>query len=99
MLSLILVTLTAAAAGLAVWAADRRHDRYGALLLPGISVCAALLTWIGLQMAGAASFESAWLGWAVPVAVGVLAPLVAVVPIGRSRGAADTAERDRILQL
>mgnify|MGYP000066223026 CR=1 FL=1 len=99
MLSLILVTLTAAAAGLAVWAADRHRDRYGVLLLPGIAVCAAILAWIAFQMAGAASFESAWIGWAVPAAVAVLAPLIAAVPIGRKRAAADTAEQDRILRL
>lgn len=99
MLSLILVTLTAVAAGFAVWAADRHRDRYGALLLPGISVCASVLTWVGFQLAGAASFESAWIGWAVPAAVAVLAPLLAVVPVGRRRAAADAAEQDRILRL
>ncbi|MCC3276779.1 MULTISPECIES: hypothetical protein [unclassified Arthrobacter] len=99
MLSLILVTLVALAAGFAVWAADRHRDRYGALLLPGISVVASLLTWLGLQAAGAASFEADWLGWAVPAAVAVLAPMVAAVPIGRSRGAADASETERILRL
>ncbi len=99
MLSLILVTLTAVAAGFAVWAADRQRSRYGALLLPGISVCAALLTWVGLQAAGAASFEADWVGWAVPAAVAVLAPIAAAVPIGRSRGTADAAETERILRL
>ncbi|UWX96369.1 hypothetical protein N2K95_11940 [Arthrobacter zhaoxinii] len=99
MLSLILVTLTAAAAGFAVWAVDRHRALYGALLLPGIAVCAALLTWLALRAAGAASFEADWVGWAVPVAVSILAPIVAAVPIGRSRARADTAETERILRL
>lgn len=99
MLGLILVALTAVAAGFAVWAVDRQRARYGALLLPGISVCAALLTWVGLQAAGAASFEAAWIGWAVPAAVAVLAPIVAAVPIGRSRAASDALETERILRL
>ncbi|MCC9146392.1 MULTISPECIES: poly-gamma-glutamate biosynthesis protein PgsC/CapC [unclassified Arthrobacter] len=99
MLSLILVTLTAVAAGFAVWAADRHRDRYGALLLPGISVGAAVLTWTALQAAGAASFESDWIGWVIPAAVAILAPLVAVVPIGNSRAKADTAESERILRM
>lgn len=99
MLSLVLVTLTAVAAGFAVWAADRQRARYGALLLPGISVTAALITWLVLQVAGAASFESDWIGWAVPAAVAVVAPIVAAVPIGRSRATADAAETERILRL
>ncbi|MCC9203668.1 hypothetical protein [Arthrobacter sp. zg-Y769] len=99
MLSLILVTLTAVAAGFAVWAADRHRALYGALLLPGISVCAALLTWLALRAAGVTGFEADWIGWAVPAAVSVLAPIVAAVPIGRSRAKADTAETERILRL
>lgn len=99
MLSLILVTLAAAAAGFVVWGIDRQRGRYGVLLLPGVAVCAALLTWLALQAAGAASFESAWIGWAVPVSVGILAPAVAAVPIGRHRAAADAAETERILRL
>ncbi|WP_146361349.1 hypothetical protein [Arthrobacter yangruifuii] len=99
MLSLILVTLTAAAAGFAVWAADSRRALYGALLLPGIAVSAALITWLALRAAGAASFEADWIGWAVPVAMSLLAPIVAAVFIGRSRARADTAETERILRL
>ena len=99
MLTLILVTLAAAAAGLAAWAIDRHRDRYGVLLLPGISVSAALLTWLGLQVAGAASFEADWIGWVVPVAVSLVAPAVAAVLIGRRRGTADAVENERILRL
>ncbi|MCQ1994877.1 hypothetical protein [Arthrobacter sp. zg-Y1171] len=99
MLSLVLVTLTAVAAGFAVWAADRRRAFYGALLLPGISVCAALITWLVLRAAGVTAFEADWIGWAIPVAVSILAPLVAAVPIGRSRAKADTEETERILRL
>ena len=99
MLSLILVTLTAVAAGFAVWAADRHRALYGALLLPGISVSAALITWLVLRAAGVTSFEADWIGWALPVAVSILAPVVAAVPIGRSRAKADVAETERILRL
>ncbi|MBD8044136.1 hypothetical protein H9638_09985 [Arthrobacter sp. Sa2BUA2] len=89
-----------AAAGFIVWGADPRRQRYGVLLLPGISLAAGLLAWIVLQFSGtSASLDYAWLTWAVPVAVGPAAAIAAALVVVPPRSARDNTELNRILKL
>ncbi|WP_066295700.1 hypothetical protein [Arthrobacter luteolus] len=100
MLELMLAAAGTVSAGFIIWGADRRRQRYGILLLPGISLAAGLLAWIILQFSGTgASSEFAWLTWAVPVAVGPAAAVAAALTVVPPRSARDNAELERILKL
>lgn len=100
MLELMLTAAGTAAAGFIVWGADRRRQRYGVLLLPGVSLAAGLLAWMILQFSGAsASQDYAWLTWAIPVAMGPAAAVAAALMVVPPRSARDNAELDRILKL
>ena len=96
MTAVLLAAAATAAAGFLVWGADPRRSSYGALLLPGISLAAGLVTWIILQLTPAVTSSAyAWLTWALPVAAG---PAAALLTVSR-RQARDNAERERILKL
>lgn len=92
MVSLIVVTGVAISIGFFVWFADRRHHRYGLLLLPGVCVICALLLWIILQFAGLGFHpELSWLAWLLPLVISTGLTVAAAWWSGRHR---EKAERD-----
>ena len=97
---LMIAAAATAAAGFIIWGADRRRQRYGILLLPGISLAAGLAVWILLQFSGVeASAGYSWLTWFVPLLAGPAASLAAALIVVPRRTARDNAELERILKL
>ncbi len=100
MISLIVAAAAALAAGFIVRSADRRRSRYGLFLLPGLSLAAAMILWVGLQLGGVGSDpDFHWLTWALPPVAGAGAAVVAALITGPRREAQDAAELERALRL
>lgn len=100
MLSLTIVVLVTAAAGLIVWANDRRHTRYGMLLPAGVAVAVGALSWIVCIAAGFGYTPGlTWIPWILPMALGVAAALGAVIYLGRGRERHDIQRLTRALKL
>jgi hypothetical protein len=99
MLSLTIVVLATAAAGIIVWANDKRHAKYGAGLPAGIAVTVGALSWIILMAAGFGYLPgTTWLPWVLPAVLGAAAAVAAVLFLGRSRSRSDTARLTAILR-
>ena len=99
MLSLTIVVLATAAAGLIVWANDKRHAKYGAALPAGIAVGVAALAWIILMAAGFGYLPGlTWLPWALPMVLGTAAAIGAVLYLGRTRSRHDMERLTAILR-
>lgn len=99
MVSLIVVAGVAISIGSLVWVADRRHHRYGILLLPGIGLGSALLLWIVLQFAGLGFHpELFWLVWLLPLVVSTALTVAAAWWFGRHREKADSDAMTAILK-
>ncbi|MBO0908995.1 hypothetical protein [Arthrobacter sunyaminii] len=99
MISLIVAALAALAAGFIVRGADRRRTRYGLFLLPGLSLAAAMILWVGLQLGGVGSDPDLfWLAWVLPPVAGAAAAVIAAVVTGPGREARDAAELERVLR-
>lgn len=99
MVSLIVVTGVAICIGFFVWFADRRHHRYGTLLLPGICLCSALVLWIILQFAGLGYHPDVfWLAWLLPLIVATAITMTAAWWFGRHREKADAEAMTAILK-
>lgn len=99
MLSLTIVVLATAAAGFIIWANDRRHAKYGAVLPAGVAVGVAALAWIILMAAGFGYLPGlTWLPWVLPIVLGIAAAIAAVVYLGRTRARHDTARLTAILR-
>jgi quaternary ammonium compound-resistance protein SugE len=96
---LVVLALLAIGIGAVVWAADKRHDKYGALLPSGIAVVAALLTWIIAVSAGL-SYQPGWtwVPWIASLVAAALVSVVASLTLGRGRAAYDTAHLTAILR-
>ncbi|MDJ0321429.1 hypothetical protein [Pseudarthrobacter sp. PS3-L1] len=99
MLSLTIVTLVVAAAGLIVWASDQRHGSYGVVLPAGAGVVVSTLAWI-IAMSFGADYRPGltWLLWIVPMVAGVAAALASALVLGRQRSKTDTAQLTSILR-
>lgn len=99
MISLIVAALAALAAGFIVRGTDRRRTAYGLFLLPGLSLAAAMVLWVGLQLGGVGSDPDLyWLTWALPPVAGAAAAVIAAVVIGPRREARDAAELEKVLR-
>ena len=100
MISLIVTALTALAAGFILRGADRRRSRYGAFLLPGISLAVAMVLWVGLQLSGIGSDPDLyWLIWVMPPVAGGVSALVTARALAPRREAQDTAALEGALRL
>lgn len=99
MVDLVVITLLAAGIGAVVWAADKRHHKYGALLPAGVAVVASLLTWIITVSAGL-SYQPGWtwVPWIASLVVGAIASAAVALTLGRSRAAYDTAHLTAVLR-
>lgn len=99
MLSLTIVVLATAAAGFIVWANDKRHAKYGAGLPAGVAVGVGALSWIILMAAGFGYLPgTTWLPWVLPMVLGAVAAVGAVIFLGRTRARNDTARLTAILR-
>lgn len=86
MVSLIVITGVSITLGFFVWFVDRRHQRYGILLLPAISVGSALVLWIVLQFAGLGyNPDLFWLSWLLPLVVSAAVTVGTAWWLGRHR--------------
>ena len=100
MVSLVISSLAAVAAGFLIRGADRRRSRYGLLLIPGLSLAVAMVLWVGLQLAGTGSDPDLhWLAWALPPLAGAAGGVLTACLVGPRREAADNAELERVLRL
>jgi len=98
-ISLIIAALAALAAGFVVRAADRRRTAYGIFLLPGLSLAAAMVAWVVLQLGGTGSDPDLyWLARVLPPVAGTAAAVIAAVVTGPRRDARDAAELDKVLR-
>lgn len=99
MVSLILVTGVAISVGFFAWFADKRHHRYGMLLLPGVSLCSALILWIILQFAGLGYHPDLfWLAWLLPLVAATIVTAASALCFGRHREQADAEAMTAILK-
>ncbi|WP_285726053.1 hypothetical protein [Psychromicrobium xiongbiense] len=99
MVQVIVLALLAIGIGLIVWAADRRHTRYGSAVPAGVAVVAAVLTWIILSATGlAADTNWTWLTWLAPLAAAVVLPVLVSAVLGRSREQHDVAQLTEVLK-
>ena len=99
MLSLTIVVLATAAGGFIVWANDKRHAKYGAVLPAGIAVGVAALAWIILMAAGFGYLPGlTWLPWVLPMVLGIAAAVGAVAYLGRTRARHDMERLTAILR-
>lgn len=100
MLSLVVVILAVLAAGMLVWANDKRHSTYGIALPSCVAAAVAAVSWTALIMAGLGYRPGlSWIPWVVPIVLGSAAAVVAAVVLGRKRHAADTARLTAALRL
>jgi 4-amino-4-deoxy-L-arabinose transferase-like glycosyltransferase len=100
MVDLIVIALLAFAIGAVVWAADKRHHQYGALLAPAVAVVAALLTWVVTVAAGLRYQPGwTWVPWIAALIAAAVASAAICPLLGRRRAAQEIAELTRILRL
>jgi 4-amino-4-deoxy-L-arabinose transferase-like glycosyltransferase len=99
MVDLIVIALLAFAIGAVVWAADKRHQHYGALLAPGVAVAAALVTWM-VTVAAGLSYQPGWtwVPWIAALIAAAVSAAVICPLLGRRRAAQEIAELTRILR-
>lgn len=100
MLSLTIVVLVTAAAGFIAWANDKRHTKYGVLVPAGVAVGVGALSWIILKAAGFGYLPGmTWLPWVLPMVLGSVAAVAAVLYLGRTRARRDLDRLTQILRL
>jgi hypothetical protein len=100
MLSLTIVVLVTAAAGFIVWANDKRHTKYGVGLPAGVAVGVGALSWIILMAAGFGYRPGlTWMPWVLPMVLGSVASVAAVIFLGRVRAKRDLERLTAILRL
>ena len=98
MLSLIVVSLVTVAAGFVVWANDKRHAKYGIAVPAGVSLTAGMLSWVIFVAAGLGYQPGlTWIPWVLPMVLGAAAAVAAVLYLGKTRTARDTARLTAIL--
>jgi hypothetical protein len=98
-LSLIVVALVTVAAGFVVWANDKRHAKYGIAVPAGASLTAGMVSWMILISAGLGYQPGlTWIPWVLPMVLGAATAVAAVLYLGRTRTARDTARLTAILR-
>ncbi|WP_394939114.1 hypothetical protein [Psychromicrobium sp. YIM B11713] len=99
MVDLVVIALIAAGLGAIVWAADKKHHKYGALLPSAIAVIAAALTWIITVSAGLSYNPGwTWVPWIASLVAAVLFSTLASLLLSRNRSNYDTAQLTAILK-
>ena len=100
MVAVVIITLVVGAAGAIVWASDKRHPTYGALLPSGAAVVTALITWMVTVAAGLDdNATTAWIPWILSIVVGTIFAVATAQLLGRNRHHEDLAKVTSILQM
>lgn len=100
MLSLVIVALVTIAAGLIVWANDKRHSKYGIALPAGVALAVGMLSWtIFIWLGFGYQPGLTWIPWVLPMVLGTAAAIAVVVYLGRIRTVRDTAKLTAALRL
>ena len=100
MLSLVIVALAAIASGFIVWGIGKHRGTYGIALPAGVSVAAAMLSWmIFIQLGFGYQPGVTWIPWVLPIILGTVAAAVAAYFLGRHRARRDTAQLTAALRL
>ena len=86
MLTLMAVAAATLVIGFAVRFTDRRHQRYNALILPGIALLSGLMGWVIVQFTGLGYNPTLfWLSWALPIFASTLLTIAVAWWLGRHR--------------
>lgn len=97
--SLVIVVIVAAAAGLVVWAVDKRHSAYGIMLPIASAVASACVLWIILVWAGTGYLTGlTWMPWVLPMAAAVAAAAAVPALVGRRRVKHDSEALTQLLR-
>lgn len=100
MLSLVIVALVTVAAGLIVWANDKRHGKYGIALPAGVALAAGALSWTIFILLGFGYQPGlTWIPWVLPMVIGTAAAVAVVLYLGHTRTVQDTAKMTAALRL
>jgi hypothetical protein len=97
--SLVIDVIVTGGAGFALWAADRRHGKYGIMLPVALGVVIACLTWIVAVAAGTGYLTGLiWVPWIVPMFLGVAVSVAVTKLVERRREKRDVADLTRVLR-
>lgn len=97
--SLVIDVIVTAGIGFALWAADRRHGKYGIMLPVALGVVVACLAWIVVVAAGTGYLTGLiWMPWVVPMALGLVVSFAVTKLIERRREKRDVADLTRLLK-
>lgn len=97
--SLVIDVIVTAGIGFALWAADRRHGKYGIMLPVALGVVVACFAWIIAVGAGAGYLTGlTWIPWVVPMVLGVAVSVAGTKFIERRREKRDIADLTRVLR-
>lgn len=97
--SLVIDVIVTGGAGFALWAADRRHGKYGIMLPVSLGVVIACLAWIVAVAAGTGYLTGlVWVPWIVPMVLGVAVSIAVTKLVERRREKRDVADLTRVLR-
>ena len=97
--SLVIDIIVTGGIGFALWAADRRHGKYGIMLPVALGVVVGCFAWIVLVAAGTGYLSGlTWMPWVVPMVLGVAVSVILTKLIERRREKRDVADLNRVLK-
>ncbi|WP_138414048.1 hypothetical protein [Sinomonas gamaensis] len=97
--SLVIDVIVTGGAGFALWAADRRHGKYGIMLPVALGVVIACLAWIVAVASGTGYLTGLiWVPWIVPMVLGVAVSVAVTKLVERRREKRDVADLTRVLR-
>lgn len=97
--SIVVIALISIAIGLIVWAADKRHTRYGAVLPIGVAVSAAMVVWIVTAATNLTQTSGwQWVPWIASLVIATAVSVIVSTTVGRTREHQDTQALSQILK-
>lgn len=97
--SLVIDVIVTAGIGFALWAADRRHGKYGIMLPVALGVVVGCLAWIIAVAAGTGYLTGlTWVPWIVPMVLGVAVSVGVTKVVERRREKRDLADLTQVLR-
>ncbi|NUP73853.1 MAG: hypothetical protein HOQ07_04270 [Sinomonas sp.] len=97
--SLVIDIIVTGGIGFALWAADRRHGKYGIMLPVALGVVVACLVWIVVVAAGTGYLSGLlWMPWVVPMVLGIAVSVGVTKLVEKRREKHDVADLTRVLK-
>jgi ABC-type phosphate transport system permease subunit len=97
--SLVIDVIVTAGIGFALWAADRRHGKYGIMLPVALGVVVGCLAWIIAVAVGTGYLTGlTWVPWIVPMVLGVAVSVGVTKVVERRREKRDLADLTQVLR-